>query len=104
MQNASPGVPSGTSPDGPSGTSPGVAPGERQAPAVPPCVQQATGRSDTPLAAEHGSYQGTDVYLVVLAHPGDPARVDAFLVPSGCAATPSAGPDTPLLTGTYSRP
>ncbi|MEV6686057.1 hypothetical protein AB0N28_12035 [Streptomyces sp. NPDC051130] len=112
MENASPGVPSGTSPGVPSGTSPGVppgtspglAPGDRQAPAVPPCVQRATGRSDTPLAAEHGSYQGTDVYLVVLAHPGDPSRVDAYVVPGGCADTPSAAPGKPLLSGTYARP
>ncbi|WP_329196673.1 MULTISPECIES: anti-sigma factor family protein [unclassified Streptomyces] len=96
MENTSPGVPSDTSP--------GVAPGERQAPPVPPCVQRATGRADTPLAAEHGSYQGTDVYLVVLAHPGDPGRVDAYLVPSGCADPPSAPPGKPLLTGTYARP
>ncbi|THA59258.1 anti-sigma factor [Streptomyces sp. A1136] len=84
--------------------SPQIAPDERQSSTVPPCVREATGRTDTPLAAEHGTYQGTDVYLVVLPHPDDPARVDAFVVPSGCADVPSAAPGKPMLTGTYARP
>ncbi|MCX5196265.1 hypothetical protein OOK31_20590 [Streptomyces sp. NBC_00249] len=87
--------------------SPGLAPSDRQAPpesaAVPPCVQQATGRTDTPLASELGSYQGTPGYLVLLPHPGDPALVDAYVVAAACADTPSAAPGKPLLTGTYPR-
>ncbi|MFD6180214.1 hypothetical protein [Streptomyces goshikiensis] len=82
---------------------PGVAPQDRQAPSVPPCVQDATGRTDTPLATERGSYQGTPVYLVVLPHPGDTARVDAYLVDAGCVNTPTAAPGKPLLTSTYPR-
>ncbi|WP_329314034.1 zf-HC2 domain-containing protein [Streptomyces sp. NBC_01278] len=78
--------------------------GNTQTPPVPSCVQEATGRPDTPLAAERGNYQGTEVYLLVLPHPGDSARVDAYLVGAGCADTPaSAGSGQPLLTRTYPR-
>ncbi|MFE3990622.1 hypothetical protein ACFXPW_02780 [Streptomyces goshikiensis] len=82
---------------------PGVAPQDRAVPSVPPCVQDATGRPDAPLATERGSYQGTPVYLVVLPHPGDAARVDAYLVDAGCVNTPTAAPGKPLLTSTYPR-
>ncbi|MFF2191549.1 anti-sigma factor family protein [Streptomyces sp. NPDC058157] len=89
--------------------SPGLAPAERPgspepAPAaVPPCVQRATGRTETPLAAEPGRYQDAPVYLVVLPHPQDPAQVDAYLVAAGCADNPSGSPEKPLLTRTYPR-
>ncbi|MGW7100170.1 anti-sigma factor family protein [Streptomyces sp. NPDC054838] len=100
MQNASPKTDPKTDPN----VAPNAVPGDRQAPFVPPCVQQATGRPDAPLAAEQGSYQGTDVFLVVLPHPGDTARVDAYVVASDCANSPSTAPAKPLLTGTYARP
>ncbi|GAA0295220.1 hypothetical protein GCM10010302_37390 [Streptomyces polychromogenes] len=89
--------------------SPGLAPAERPgspepAPAsVPPCVQRATGRTETPLAAEPGRYEGTPVYLVVLPHAEDPALVDAYLVASGCTDSPSGTPGKPLVTRTYPR-
>ncbi|MGZ9932082.1 anti-sigma factor family protein [Streptomyces sp. NC-S4] len=80
------------------------APGDkRAAPAVPACVLQATGRSDNPVAAERGSYQGTPVYLLVLPHPADSARVDAYLVDTACERTGSADPGKVLLTSTYPR-
>ncbi|MEW2412310.1 hypothetical protein AB0953_01045 [Streptomyces sp. NPDC046866] len=85
---------------------PGLIPGERSgtdAAAVPPCVQQGTGRPDTPLAAELGSYEGAKVYLLVLPHPGDPERVDAYVIGTDCADTPAGGPGKPLLTRTYPR-
>ncbi|MFD5936086.1 anti-sigma factor family protein [Streptomyces sp. NPDC060333] len=82
----------------------GVAPSDRRAVPVPPCVQAATGRPDTPIATERGTYRGTDVYLVVLPHPGDPARADAYLVDAGCGGeTAAAAPEKPLLTRTYPR-
>ncbi|WP_329382369.1 hypothetical protein OG625_19300 [Streptomyces sp. NBC_01351] len=81
----------------------GVAPGDRQAPPpVPACVQQATGRPDSPLAAERGSYRGIPVYLLVLPHPGDPANVDAYLVDTACETT-GAATGKLLLTNTYPR-
>ncbi|WP_438312997.1 anti-sigma factor family protein [Streptomyces sp. HUAS TT3] len=82
------------------------APGDRagtDAAAVPSCVLNSTGRSETPLAVERGRYQGGDVYLLVLPHPGDSGTVDAYLVGAGCAVTPSDGTDRPLLTRTYPR-
>ncbi|MFF9051056.1 anti-sigma factor [Streptomyces erythrochromogenes] len=83
---------------------PGVAPGgKRVAPAVPACVQEATGRSDAPLAAERGSYQGAAVHLLVLPHPDDASRVDAYLVDSTCESTGSATPGKVLLKNTYPR-
>ncbi|MFJ3200316.1 anti-sigma factor family protein [Streptomyces sp. NPDC086989] len=85
--------------------SPKRAPGDEHAKtsSVPSCVRDATGHPDAPLAAERGSYQGTDVYLLVLPHPGDSARVDAYLVGAGCADTSPAGAGRPLLTRTYPR-
>ncbi|MFD7084036.1 anti-sigma factor family protein [Streptomyces sp. NPDC002181] len=86
--------------------SPKLAPGDGNrttASSVPACVQNATGRADSPLAAERGSYQGAEVYLLVLPHPGDPARVDAYLVGAECTGTSSTTPDKPLLTRTYPR-
>ncbi|WP_404958770.1 hypothetical protein [Streptomyces sp. 147326] len=83
---------------------PGVAPGDkRAAPPVPACVQNATGRADSLLAAERGTYQGTAVYLLVLPHPADSSRVDAYLVDTGCENTGSATPGKVLLTHTYPR-
>ncbi|MEU3773045.1 hypothetical protein AB0F11_07510 [Streptomyces sp. NPDC032472] len=85
---------------------PGLVPGERSgtdAAAVPPCVRQGTGRTDAPLAAERGSYEGARAYLVVLPHPGDPDRVDAYVIGADCADTPAGGPGKPLLTRTYPR-
>ncbi|MCX4692194.1 anti-sigma factor [Streptomyces sp. NBC_01408] len=86
-------------------TAPGtdVAPGGRNASSVPACVQDATGRAESPLAAERGSYEGTAVHLLVLPHPGDPARVDAYLVDSSCEGGASATPGRLMLKGTYPR-
>ncbi|MFB7179630.1 hypothetical protein ACFCYI_18240 [Streptomyces sp. NPDC056257] len=83
---------------------PGVAPGDKRAAvSVPACVQGATGRPDSPLAAERGNYQGAGAYLLVLPHPDDSARVDAYLVDSGCENSGSATPGKVLLTRTYPR-
>ncbi|MET9569100.1 hypothetical protein ABZY34_08185 [Streptomyces virginiae] len=85
-------------------SAPGIAPeGKRAAPAVPSCVQDATGRSDAPLAAERGTYQGSAVYLLVLPHPEDPSRVDAYLVDTTCESTSSATAGKVLLKSSYPR-
>lgn len=88
-------------------TSPDQAPADRQASPgtapVPACVRQSTGRTETPVASELGSYEGTPVYLVVLPHAGDPALVDAYLVPAACTENPAEAPAKPLLTSTYPR-
>ncbi|MEU9299052.1 hypothetical protein [Streptomyces sp. NPDC048269] len=82
---------------------PGVAPNDRQTAPVPACVQNATGRPETPIASERGSYQGAPVLLLVLPHPGDPSRVDAYLVDTGCENSTPATPGKLLLTNTYPR-
>ncbi|WP_046777644.1 zf-HC2 domain-containing protein [Streptomyces yangpuensis] len=83
---------------------PSVAPGGKRAvSAVPSCVQDATSRSDAPLAAERGSYQGAAVYLLVLPHPDDASLVDAYLVDTTCESTGSDTPGEVLLKNTYPR-
>jgi hypothetical protein len=71
-----------------------------QAVPLPSCVLKATHRSQPPLAAEREVFHGTDSYLVVLPHPNDTARVDAFVVNASC--TP-ASPGAVLFQGTYPR-
>ncbi|MCX5405998.1 zf-HC2 domain-containing protein [Streptomyces sp. NBC_00335] len=82
---------------------PSPAPADGRTPRAPACVQEATGRTESPLGFESGTYEGKDVFLIVLPHPGDPAVVDAYLVGSACVTDPSAVPGKPLLTSTYSR-
>ncbi|MFD3778537.1 hypothetical protein [Streptomyces sp. NPDC058612] len=90
MENTSPG--------------PGVAgSGDRVAATVPACVQNGTGRPDTPLAAERGSYRGAPVYLLVLPHPGDATRVDAYLVETACESAGQTAPGKLLMSSTYPR-
>ncbi|MFI5616036.1 anti-sigma factor family protein [Streptomyces sp. NPDC051567] len=85
------------------GPASGLAPEDARTSPVPSCVQAATGRSDTPLATERGSYQGTDVYLLVLPHTGDPTTVDAYLVDAHCGNSTPATPGKTLLTSSYPR-
>lgn len=70
---------------------------------VPPCVEQGTGRDTAALAVEEGTYEGTDVFLVVLPHPSDAARVQAYVVDAACVQADPAGKGELLLTRTYPR-
>ncbi|MGW1293286.1 anti-sigma factor family protein [Streptomyces sp. NPDC002533] len=83
---------------------PSKSPMKAPAVAVPPCVQQATGRTTPALALDEGTYRGTDAYLVVLPHASDPARVQAYVVASACVDTAPESPGQLLLTRSYSRP
>ncbi|MGW5396349.1 anti-sigma factor family protein [Streptomyces sp. NPDC003952] len=94
MENSPPAAPS---------TAPSGAPADGLAPGAPACVRQATGRTETPLGFESGTYEGKDVFLLVLPHAGDPTSVDAYLIGSACVTDPSAAPGKPLLTRTYPR-
>ncbi|GAA0902177.1 hypothetical protein [Streptomyces thermoalcalitolerans] len=71
---------------------------------VPLCVRQGIiGASDTPLAAQAGTYEGKYAYLVVLPDPsGDSTRVTAYLVDARCVQQPSAAPKL-LLQRSYAR-
>ncbi|MFD7150635.1 MULTISPECIES: hypothetical protein [Streptomyces] len=71
---------------------------------VPPCVQQATGRTTPALALDEGTYQGTDAYLVVLPHRSDPSRVQAYVVAASCVDTAPESAGQLLLTRSYDRP
>lgn len=71
--------------------------------AVPPCVQQATQRQETALAAEPGTYRGAEAYLVVLPHAGDADRVDVYVVDSSCTRESTPRPGEVLLTRSYAR-
>ncbi|MFG3525360.1 hypothetical protein ACGF8B_01330 [Streptomyces sp. NPDC047917] len=70
---------------------------------VPPCVEQGTGRDTAALAVEEGTYEGTNVFLVVLPHPSDAAQVQAYVVDAACVQAEPAGKGELLLTRTYPR-
>ncbi|MGW8883291.1 hypothetical protein [Streptomyces sp. NPDC055749] len=70
---------------------------------VPPCVQQGTGRSTPPLAAEQGNYQGRAAYLVVLPDSTDSSRVQAYVVDAACVDATPATKGRLLLTDSYAR-
>ncbi|MFE9404521.1 hypothetical protein ACFYNY_22580 [Streptomyces sp. NPDC006530] len=77
----------------------------RSAVSVPPCVQAGTGRpSQTPLATEQGTYEGSQVYLVVLPDQANPANVEAYIVDATCENTGSPAAGKLLLTHSYPRP
>lgn len=70
---------------------------------LPPCVQQGTGRADSPLAAERGTYNGVDAFLVVLSDPVDGGLVRAYVIDASCVdATPPVKGEL-LLTKSYPR-
>ncbi|MEE1754358.1 anti-sigma factor family protein [Streptomyces sp. SP18CS02] len=71
---------------------------------VPPCVQEGTGRSEPPLAAEMGEYEGRKAYLVVLPHPTDARQVEAYVVDASCVTSAKAAKGDVLLTHPYPRP
>ncbi|MEU1191992.1 hypothetical protein [Streptomyces sp. NPDC005859] len=72
-------------------------------PTVPPCVQAGIGRSETALATEQGTYQGTNALLVVLPDSSDSTRIDAYIVDTTCVEHPASSPAKVLLTNTYTR-
>ncbi|MFF4696787.1 anti-sigma factor family protein [Streptomyces chattanoogensis] len=70
---------------------------------VPSCVRKGIGRTETPLASSHNTYNGKDAYLVVLPHPSDPSRVSAYVVSSSCVSATPPTPGKVLLTHSYRR-
>ncbi|MFG3477897.1 anti-sigma factor family protein [Streptomyces sp. NPDC047980] len=71
---------------------------------VPPCVQKGTGRTDTAIAVDQGVFEGTPAFLVVLPHPEDTSRVQAYVVAATCVETAPAGKGELLVTHAYPRP
>ena len=84
-------------------TAPSQAPLRAPTVSVPTCVQQGIGRETPALAAESGTYKGTNAFLVVLPHPSDTGRVQAYVVDATCVRN-STGKGELLLTRTYARP
>lgn len=80
------------------------APNTLGAPDVPPCIAQGTGRSETPIAAKEGEYEGKDAYLVILPDPSDRGRVNAYIVDSTCIGADPAAPGKVLARQTFARP
>ncbi|WLQ49581.1 hypothetical protein P8A21_19710 [Streptomyces poriferorum] len=72
--------------------------------AVPPCIEQGIGRNTAALAIERGIYEGSDAFLVVLPHPTDSARVQAYVVDAACVGAEPAAKGKLLLTHVYARP
>ncbi|MGW1105078.1 anti-sigma factor family protein [Streptomyces sp. NPDC002540] len=71
---------------------------------VPPCVEQGIGRKTAALAMEEGSYEGKHAFLVVLPHPSDATRVQAYVVDAACVGERPAAKGKLLLTRAYTRP
>ncbi|MFG2671526.1 anti-sigma factor family protein [Streptomyces sp. NPDC048445] len=71
---------------------------------VPSCVEQGIGRNSAVLAVEKGTYQGADAFLVVLPHPTDTTRVEAYVVDAACVGADPAVKGKLLLTHAYARP
>ncbi|MEU3958451.1 zf-HC2 domain-containing protein [Streptomyces buecherae] len=70
---------------------------------VPSCVRQATKRPEKPLAAKEDSFNGTPAYLVLLPHPGDDSRVDAFVVDAACVRKSPSPPGAVLMQRSFAR-
>jgi hypothetical protein len=71
--------------------------------AVPHCVQQGTGRADSPIAVEQGTYEGTAAYLVLMAHPKDSTRVQAYVIDADCVDRPADPRGELLRTQSFPR-
>lgn len=71
---------------------------------IPSCVEQGIGRDATALAIEKGTYDGTDAFLVVLPHPTDTSRVEAYVIDAACVGADPAAKGKLLLTHAYVRP
>ncbi|MFF2850003.1 hypothetical protein ACFVT5_27255 [Streptomyces sp. NPDC058001] len=70
---------------------------------VPECIKKGIGRFDAPLAAEQGTYEGTDAYLVVLPHETDMTRVSAYIVDAACVRQQTTSTGKVLLAHSYAR-
>lgn len=77
-------------------------------PPVPECIQQGIGQQ-TPIAAQEGTYEGKDAYLVVVPSTTDDTKVSAYVIDASCvkqtaASKPGAVPaGKVLLTDSYDR-
>ncbi|NED89254.1 hypothetical protein G3I76_55435 [Streptomyces sp. SID11233] len=104
-QDQSPSIDTKSSPETePPGSASPQAPLRAPVVAVPSCVEQGIGRNAAVLAVEKGTYQGADAFLVVLPHPTDTTRVEAYVVDAACVGADPAVKGKLLLTHAYARP
>ncbi|UUU32625.1 hypothetical protein JIX56_23510 [Streptomyces sp. CA-210063] len=71
---------------------------------VPPCIAKGIGDITTAIAAESGTYQGADAYLVLLSDSADTSRVMAYVVDASCIGKSSEPAGEVLLKQSYPRP
>ncbi|MET9530089.1 hypothetical protein ABZY02_05895 [Streptomyces sp. NPDC006649] len=71
--------------------------------AVPSCVEKGIGRAEGAIAAQKGTYKGSDAFLVVLPHPTDSTRVQAYVVDAACVHSTPSTRGKVLLTHVYPR-
>lgn len=103
--NAETGADTGTGADSGTGTGPGQPNTLKSDPTVPvpSCVRQGIHSPGTPLAAQSGTYDGKDAYLVVLSDPAGPvSQVTAYVVDASCVQDPSSAARV-LLSHPYTR-
>ncbi|MFR9673080.1 hypothetical protein [Streptomyces sp. TR02-1] len=82
----------------------GTPPQAGSAGAIPSCVRAAVGRPEAPLAAEPARrYVGRPSYLLVLPHPGNPQRVDAYVIDSACTKDPGGATGKILAKHSFTR-
>ncbi|WNI30578.1 hypothetical protein [Streptomyces sp. ITFR-6] len=104
-QNQAPSIDTKSSPETePPGSASPQAPLRAPAVTVPSCVEKGIGRNAAVLAVEKGTYQGADVFLVVLPHPTDTTRVEAYVVDAACVGADPGVKGKLLLTHAYARP
>ncbi|QKV93795.1 hypothetical protein HUT19_20215 [Streptomyces sp. NA02950] len=89
----------------PGATSKGIpdVPLRAEDPKVPSCVQKGIGRTEPALAAQQDTYDGKAAYVVVLPHPSDSSRVDAFVIDASCVSSSPSSTGKLLETRTYPR-
>ncbi|MBT2438923.1 hypothetical protein J7E93_02025 [Streptomyces sp. ISL-36] len=92
----------GTSPESMSAEG-GDTPKRGTAESPPSCVSAGTGRTDAVLAFQKGEYQGTAAYLLVLPHPADGSRVQAYVLDASCVDKGGKGKAEVMLTQSYPR-
>jgi anti-sigma factor RsiW len=74
---------------------------------VPACVREGIEDDAEAIAAQDGSFEGKDAYLVVLPDPTSDLRVIAYVVDASCvteSSTSKQGKGDVLLQRSYARP
>jgi hypothetical protein len=71
---------------------------------VPDCIREGIGRSESPLAAQEGSYQGVQAYLVLLPDASGSDYVTAYVVDASCVKKAPASPGEILVQYSYAHP